>query len=313
MRLRAPRSLFGQFVALHIATAAVAAIALTLGASALLHGTADHYQRQLLRGQADRIAAGRGTAAPGLPSGGMAFAVIDAAHVVRRTQGPLGPRMIADAPLDTVPRFFRRGPVRGLSLPDKGGWIVVAQDGAAPEVVTDDIVRAFLKRFALLSLPVAALVPLIGALLVRRLTRRMNAVSAIAAQIGPRTLDLRLPARTLPLEVAPLAAATNAALDRLAEGFRVQAAFAADVAHELRTPLAVVRLRADAVADDAIRAAMLASVDRAARVIGQLLSLADLEHRIEDSRTPVDLRALAEEVVGERAAGIVAGGRSIAL
>ncbi|WP_447411834.1 hypothetical protein, partial [Clostridium perfringens] len=81
--------------------------------------------------------------------------------------------------------------------------IVVSQDSDAPQVVTDDIVRAFLTRFALLLLPFAALLPLIGALLTRRLTRRMRTVSAIAAGIGPRAIDQRLPRGTLPLEVEP--------------------------------------------------------------------------------------------------------------
>jgi signal transduction histidine kinase len=117
----------------------------------------------------------------------------------------------------------------------------------------------------------------------------------------------------LPSEVEPLAAATNEALDRLAEGFRTQTAFPADIAHELRTPLAVIRLRADAVTDAAARAALLASVDRAARVIAQLLALADLERPTEDHGESLDLAALAEAVVAQRAPGIIAGGRSIAL
>ncbi len=314
----APRSLLGQFVLLHAVTALIAAIALTLGASALLHGTADHYQQDLLRRQAIIVAT---SLAPGavrsrghaVLADGMAVAVIGRDRAVGDAEGPDRPAMIAAAPLDRTPRYFRRGGVGGLSLPVSGGWIVVSQDDASPEVVTDDIVRAFLKRFALLSLPIAALVPLIGAILTGRLTRRMQAVSAIAAGIGPSNLDVRIPIGTLPSEVEPLAVATNEALDRLAGGFRTQAAFAADIAHELRTPLAVTRLRADAVADPDARAALLAAVDRAARVITQLLALADLERPLDDTGTMIDLRALAEDVIADRAPVILASGRSIAL
>ena len=244
----------------------------------------------------------------------MAIAVIDRNRAVLLAKGPARPHVIAAAPLDRGAHFFRRGVVEAYSLPTRGGrWIVASQDSAAPEVVTDDIVSAFLKRFALLVLPIAALVPLIGALLTRRLTRRMQAVSATAAAIGPRTLDTRLPRGTLPSEVEPLAAATNEALDRLEDGFRTQAAFAADIAHELRTPLAVIRLRADAVKNIAVRDALFAAVDRAARVVAQLLALADLEHFVEDAGEPLDLVALAEAVVAHQAPAIIAGGRSIAL
>ncbi|MES3098462.1 sensor histidine kinase [Sphingomonas faeni] len=316
MRLRLPRSLLGQFVALHIVMALIATIALSLGVAALLHSTADHYQRRLLRQQAAIVA----NALPliTLPSDvltdGMAVAIIDRRRAVLMTKGPARPRIIAAVPMDHGAHFFRRGVIEAYSVPISGGrWIVASQDSAAPEVITDDIVSAFLKRFALLVLPIAALVPLIGALLTRRLTRRMQAVSATAAAIGPRTLDTRLPRGTLPSEVEPLAAATNEALDRLEDGFRTQAAFAADIAHELRTPLAVIRLRADAVDDAAVKDALLASVDRAARVVAQLLALADLERPVEDSSEPLDLAVLAEAVVANRAPGILAGGRTIAL
>ncbi|KQO09127.1 sensor histidine kinase [Sphingomonas sp. Leaf242] len=312
-----PRSLLGQFIALHVVTALVATIALSLGVAMLLHSTADHYQRRLLRQQAATVASAL-PASTALRSDaltdGMAVALIDRHRTVIMAKGPARPRIIAAVPIDHGAHFFRRGAIEAYSVPIAGGrWIVASQDGAAPEVITDDIVSAFLKRFALLVLPIAALVPLIGALLTRRLTRRMEAVSATAAAIGPRTLGTRLPRGTLPSEVEPLAAATNEALDRLEHGFKAQTAFAADVAHELRTPLAVIRLRADAIDDDTIRAGILGSVDRAARVVGQLLALADLERPIEDSGEPLDLAALAIAVLTDRAPAIIAGGRSIAL
>ncbi|MGU3391209.1 sensor histidine kinase [Sphingomonas sp. M1A8_2b] len=321
MKLALPRSLLGQFVLLHAATALIATLALSFGVALLLHSTADHYQRRLLENQAALVAAAPRpsmTERSNVLTDGMTVAIIDRARRVIELQGPERPWIVAAAPLDGRRHFFRRGVIEAYSLPlAKDGreprWIVVSQDNAAPEVITDDIVSAFLKRFALLILPIAALVPTIGALLTRRLTRRMEAVSATAAAIGPRTLDTRLPRGTLPSEVEPLAAATNEALDRLERGFKTQTAFAADVAHELRTPLAIIRLRADPIDDPAMKAALLESVDRAARVIGQLLALADLERPIEESGEPLDLVALAETVVANRAPVIIAGGRSIAL
>ena len=316
MRLRLPRSLLGQFVAVHAVTALVATIALSLGVAMLLHSTTDHYQRRLLRQQAAIVASALPLVAlPGdVLTDGMAIAVIDRRRTVLLAKGPARPRIIAAVPMDHGAHFFRRGVIEAYSVPIAGNrWIVASQDSAAPEVITDDIVSAFLKRFALLVLPIAALVPLIGALLTRRLTRRMQAVSATAAAIGPRTLDTRLPRGTLPSEVEPLAVATNEALDRLENGFRTQAAFAADIAHELRTPLAVIRLRADAVADAALKGALLGSVDRAARVVAQLLALADLERPVEESGETLDLATLAETVVASRAPGILAGDRTIAL
>lgn len=310
--MTAPRSLLGQFVVLHIAVAVIATLTLLWSATTLLHQTADHVQRTLLQRQAQTVAEAGAAAAVPLTNG-MAVATFGADRRIASSSGPPRPAILAAAPLDGKRHFFRRGAVEGYSLPTRGGWIVVSQDNADPEVVTDDIVRTFLKRFALLTLPIAALVPLIGVLLARRLTLRMRAVSAIAATIGPRSFDTRLPLGLLPREAEPLAVATNAALDRLVAALHVQSAFAADVAHELRTPLAAIRLRADAIADAGMRADLMAAVDRAARVIGQLLSLAELEQPQPRDAGAIDLAEVAESVVADRAPGVIAGGRTIAL
>lgn len=315
MRLALPRSLLGQFMALHAVIAGVATITLFWSASTLLHKTADHFQRNLLRRQAALSiasgAANAGAARPVMLSSGMAVGLVGADRRLLKSYGLVRAPVLAAAPLDRKPHFFRLGAVQGYSVPARSGWIIVSQDDADPAVITDDIVRGFLTWFALISLPIAILIPLIGVLIARRLTLRMRAVSAIAATIGPRNLGTRLPSGILPVEAEPLAEATNAALDRLADAIHVQTAFAADVAHELRTPLAFIRLRADAVAEPGVRREMMSAVDRAARVVSQLLALAALERPIDDQGAPVDLHALAEQVVADRAPDVVASGRSI--
>ncbi|MBB6504305.1 signal transduction histidine kinase [Sphingomonas endophytica] len=320
MRRWWPRSLFGQLALLHIAIALAAAGTLPVAVGALLHRVARHYQHEVLHQQAqrvaDRLSADRGDARRALASvdllaGGLALAIVDGGRHVLAARGATAPGAV---PLVSRPELVRLGRVAVLSRPvDFGRWIVVSQDSTAPEVVTDDIVTTFLKRFVLLLLPFVMLGPLAAAWLTRGIRARMRRAAQTAAAIGPRALDRRLPQGTLPAEIEPLAAATNEALDRLEQAFAAQAAFAADVAHELRTPLATIRLRADAVTDAAARAALLQQVDRAARVIAQLLSLADLERPVQDDGAAVDLGALAEEVVAERAPAVLASGRTIAL
>ncbi|WP_028967131.1 sensor histidine kinase [Sphingomonas phyllosphaerae] len=319
MRRWWPRSLFGQLALLHIAIALAAAVTLPLAVGALLHRVARHYQHEVLHQQAQRVAdrlnadhgdARRAMASVDLLAGGLSLAIVDAGRQVIAARGVTVP---AAVPLAQQPELVRRGRIAVLSRPAGARWIVVAQDSTAPEVVTDDIVTTFLKRFVLLLLPFVMLGPLMAAWLTRGIRRRMRRAAQTAAAIGPATLDRRLPRGTLPAEIEPLAVATNAALDRLEQAFAAQAAFAADVAHELRTPLATIRLRADAVADVAARAALLQQVDRAARVIAQLLSLADLERPVQDDGAVVDLGALAGEVVAERAPAVLASGRTIEL
>ncbi len=158
-----------------------------------------------------------------------------------------------------------------------------------------------------------ALLPIANLVLVRRSTRIVRRVSRQAAQIGPANLAVRLPAAALPSEVEPLAIATNNALDRLEQGFRTQSEFVANVAHELRTPLASLRLRLDAVADADVARGMNATLDRAAHVISQLLDLASLERLSVDPVEQFELVAIASAAVEEAAPAIYAGGRTIAL
>lgn len=319
MRRRLPRSLAGQLALLHAVTAVMAVATLPVGAI-VLHQIEHRYQREVLQQQARSIAAlllhappRQAIEAVDVVAGGLTLSVVDRGRHAIAQRGPARPAIVAGVALDRAERILRQGPLTAISLPAGKQWVIVSQDDTAPEVVTDDVVSTFLARFALLLLPLMLLGPLAGIALTRRLTRRLTAASDIAAAIGPQTLDRRLPQGTLPGEVEPLATATNAALDRLEQAFAAQAAFAADVAHELRTPLATIRLRADVVDNAVQRQALLAGVDRAARVVTQLLVLAELERPIDDARDPVHLSAIAAAVVGDRAAAIIAGGRHIAL
>jgi len=329
MRLRLPRSLLGQVMLLHVAIAAAAAVILPFGVSAMLHRTAAHYEHGILSSSANaitgRLRAGNGTGAcratgPDASSAilgkdGVSYALIDRHGLVMQRAGPIRADLISMAPHDSVGRFFQNGAVEALSRPlgaNSCGWLIVSQDTRAPQFVSDDIVRTFLAQFALLAVPLILLVPTIGALLMWRMTRRLDAVSATATTIGPRAADIRLPVDGLPSEVEPLARATNDALDRLAVGLRAQAEFAANVAHELRTPLAALRLRIQALPADPDREGLLRAVDRATRVVSQLMALVDLERPLE-SGSEFSPRAVLERIVIERAPSVFAGHRSIAL
>jgi two-component system OmpR family sensor kinase/two-component system sensor histidine kinase QseC len=114
-----------------------------------------------------------------------------------------------------------------------------------------------------------------------------------------------LPTSALPDEVAPLASALNALLERLRGSLDSQRAFVADAAHELRSPLTALKLQLRLLrqaGDDATRSAAIESVaagiDRAARLIEQLLTLARSEPGAAPaSPEPVELGELAREVL----------------
>ncbi|UAK25171.1 sensor histidine kinase [Sphingomonas nostoxanthinifaciens] len=331
MRLRPPRSLFGQIALVHCVTILAFALTLPIAIARELRATAGAYQRQLLEHQATAIerrlradAAGWHIAPDPVQDAlytagqaGRAFAVLDEGGAVAIASPRFRPATRDAALHAAAPAFFNnegdRGLVRAMTLGGRQARVIVSQDINDPEVLTDDVVRAFLHRFLWVLLPLLALLPFANLALIRLLTQRVRAVSIRAATIGPARLDVRLDARDLPTEIVPLAAATNHALDRLQQGFQTQGEFVADVAHELRTPLASLRLRLDALVDRDAAAGMRATLDRAAHVIAQLLDLASLERLDIGPRERFDLAAAARGAVEEAAPGIYAGGRTIAL
>ncbi len=117
----------------------------------------------------------------------------------------------------------------------------------------------------------------------------------------------------MPKEILPLVEAVNQAFDRLEQGFRIQRDLTADVAHELRTPLAVLRMRAESLAEAAVRARLLADIDVMTRLVDQLLSVAELETVVIAPDEAADLRRVCLEVVEHLAPLAVKQGKSVEL
>src|SRR5207302_9446820 len=135
----------------------------------------------------------------------------------------------------------------------------------------------------------------------------------MAKQINPRRTDVRLSLQDIPKEIRPLVQAVNQALDRLETGFRIQREFTADAAHELRTPLTVLRSRIDALADRGISKALHRDIEGMARIVSQLLEIAELETFSIDPMEKADLRAICAEIAEFAAPLALAQGKNIAL
>ena len=98
--------------------------------------------------------------------------------------------------------------------------------------------RAFLVALTLLTLGAVALAVALGWWIARIGLRPLQRLSAEARALRPKTLSQRLQLERLPVELEDLTVAFNGALGRLEEAYQQLEGFNADVAHELRTPLA---------------------------------------------------------------------------
>jgi signal transduction histidine kinase len=171
----------------------------------------------------------------------------------------------------------------------------------AVEVSTGEVRDAVAERFALLAalgLSVVLLATVIGVLpLVRWVLRPVDALAATAARLAAGDLDARTSERGGPPELRGLAAAFNRMAVSLAAALERQRAFVADASHELRNPLAALRLRLDALAgsvhgEDARRLELaIAESERLARTVTRLLELARAEATAAE-RIDVDLAEL---------------------
>jgi signal transduction histidine kinase len=192
-------------------------------------------------------------------------------------------------------------------------WIQVGQDLAHRDVIIDDIVSDFFSRVAWITFPILLVLLLIDILIFRRVLEPVREASTTVAAIGPARTDVRLPEQSMPTEIVPLVRAVNQALERLESGFRAQRDFTADVAHELRTPLAIMRARVDSLGAGPIQDALRADIVGMARTVGQVLDIAELESFVVGDDAKADLHAVCSDAVGFMAPLAVDMSKTIAL
>lgn len=190
--------------------------------------------------------------------------------------------------------------------------VLIAEEAGGDQLV-HSILREFVFDIAWYVPPFVALALLLAAYSVRRSLLPLRAASAEASAIGPGSIALRLPEADVPTEALPLVIAVNHALDRLEQGFVIQRRFTANAAHELRTPLTIITARLDTLEGNGQLIALREEVARMNRLVEQLLCVARLDSVALDVSSPVDLRQLAEDVVGSMAHLALSACRTIAL
>ena len=224
---------------------------------------------------------------------------------------------------DSEPSYFQLSGF-GLSGRDYSGVSVRLDSAAGPLSVAvaevsggNQLVHSILREFvfdvAWYVPPFVAVALLLAGYSVRRSLQPLRTASARASAIGPEAIMIRLPEADVPAEALPLVVAVNRALDRLEQGFAIQRRFTANAAHELRTPLTIITARLDSLEGNGQLAALREEVMRMNRLVEQLLCVSRLDSVALDVSLPVDLRKIAEEVVGSMAHLALAASRTIAL
>jgi two-component system sensor histidine kinase TctE len=211
--------------------------------------------------------------------------------------------------------YLRDGQMHGQKVRIASLWVAgqppdvplallqVAETREKQSVLATEIIKGVL-------LPQFAILPLAVLLIWLALVRGIKPLSVVEARIRERKPgDLSpLDESSVPLEVVPLVLSVNELLNKLNDSIGTQKRFLADAAHQLKTPLAGLRMQADLAQREGANADELkqslkqigrASV-RATHTVNQLLSLARAEGSgAAIGRQPCDLARLTIEVVRE--------------
>lgn len=184
---------------------------------------------------------------------------------------------------------------------DAWALVQVAETREKRSVLATEIIKGVM-------LPQFVILPLSVLLVWLALARGIRPLHRLETRIRARKPDDLSPIdhRAVPLEVVPLVDAVNDLLRRLNESLATQKRFLADAAHQLKTPLAGLRMQADLALREGVSTEDLKrslqqigrSSMRATHTVNQLLSLARAEGASTGlQRTPCDLAALAIEVM----------------
>jgi signal transduction histidine kinase len=238
-----------------------------------------------------------------------------------------GVRMSGSGPAssdDVVREVLRTGKVADER---DGGQLVVAVPVASGERVAgvmraarSDAALGERVRNARLLLAGLGCAIVLGAgaaalVLSRRLTRPLDRLATSAERLGRGDFSVRAPHAGVP-ELDAVGNALDTTAQRLDEMVGRERSFSADASHQLRTPLAALRLELEAAQltgdglDGAATARALEQTERLDQTIDALLAIARDERR---SHGPLDVVAMLEELADEWRGPLAEKGRAIRL
>lgn len=188
-----------------------------------------------------------------------------------------------------------------LTSPDGKYRVVVGQEAEYRQEMALDVVSSQLTPW-LVALPVMLL------LLIVMLSRELKPLKKLAQTLRSRSPDATdtLSTQGVPAEVRPLLDSLNHLFTRTQEMMSRERRFTSDAAHELRSPLAALKVQTDVAqlylddpqAQAKALAQMHAGIDRASRLVDQLLTLSRLDSLDNlDNIEPLALADLLQSAV----------------
>jgi two-component system OmpR family sensor kinase len=224
-----------------------------------------------------------------------------------------GKLIFTSGPVTHMPRFGGTG-FSSVTF-NSHNWRIYSESNGSRSIQVGQLKVARAELAASMAaralLPFMVLIPILALLIWVVVGRSLAPVHRLARDVSQRSPDALEPIMddSYPPELQPILTALNRLLERLAQAFATQRAFVADAAHELRTPLAALKLQLQLVERESDRAQVELGfkklhdrLNRATHLVQQLLTLARHErHTAGPEHKPIDLRALAISTVSDHA------------
>ena len=221
-----------------------------------------------------------------------------------RLRGWLTSRDELRGPVWSSGRMVRRG--------DGVYWVAAAMRGDPANLYLSVILGRLAEEIGITILPLLAILLLATVWTVRGSLKPLQRAAAEAAAVNGRTEGARIAETRLPAEVHSLVRAVNGALERMDRSLAFQREFTANVAHELRTPLAILTLQLDKLPDGAEARRLKADVAGMVRLVDQLLKVAQLEALQFKPDGRVDLAGVTRDIIAQLAPLAIRDGKELA-
>ncbi|HJV74874.1 MAG TPA: sensor histidine kinase N-terminal domain-containing protein [Noviherbaspirillum sp.] len=255
----------------------------------------------------------------------------DVDYVYFQVLGPRGELIDGDRDLPTPPAEDERLPVGSAQFRNdtmRGSEVRIAymhvdlrrsRPGHAtpkePVVALVQVAETLDKRAHLVNeiikgviLPQFIILPIALALVWFALSRGLSPLAELQRRIGARRSDDLSPIQSgqVPEEITPLVRSFNELLERLSQSIEMQKRFIADAAHQMKTPLAGMRMQSELALRETDQAEIHRSLEQlskssesATRLVNQLLALARTENLTPQANAfvPLELCELARNVV----------------
>ncbi|MBM3564273.1 MAG: HAMP domain-containing histidine kinase [Alphaproteobacteria bacterium] len=147
----------------------------------------------------------------------------------------------------------------------------------------DDIAYQLYVNFNLINivsyLPLLVVLSVVALIVMTNGLRPLRSAASMVAEIDLDTTSRSIPLDHLPKEVTPFVEAVNGAFKRVTDGIERERRFIANSAHELRTPIAILRSRIERMEPGELKREIKRDTKRVQTILDQLLVLAQMEAR----------------------------------